>query len=191
MGWREFLDQIPQEKEEKEEKEEKARADTPHIPHIPHRTQRQPDPRERPEQLVLASLAEQRRESFYSPAVARSELSQSRPAATTVALPAESAIDMADASCSSCLHRSIYGNCKEPVLAGLSNRFVLVSHSDDGRGCPAFNETLYIDSRADSVIAVLAQRIGFNQADIQELRQFASRHPEYATRELSSWLDRL
>jgi hypothetical protein len=188
MGWRELLDQIPQ---EKEEKEEKARADIPHIPHIPQRTHGQPDSQERPEELQLAKLADQREESLYSSAAARSEHSQSAPTAIAVALPAKPAIDIAPASCSSCLHRSIYGNCKEPVLAGLSNRFELVSHSEGGRGCPAFSIALYIDPRTDSVIARLAQRLGFNQEDIQEMRQFTSRHPEYAAQEFSSWLDRL
>ena len=38
-------------------------------------------------------------------------------------------------ACEVCVHASRYGNCGEPIEAGLSDRFVLVKHPDGGRGC--------------------------------------------------------
>jgi hypothetical protein len=44
-------------------------------------------------------------------------------------------------SCTRCVHASAYGNCGEPVRAGLAERFMLVKHPDGGVGCAAFEVT--------------------------------------------------
>jgi len=44
----------------------------------------------------------------------------------------------AASSCSECAHVTRYGNCGEPVAAGLVEHFGLVRHPGDGRGCVAF-----------------------------------------------------
>lgn len=41
-------------------------------------------------------------------------------------------------ACTDCTHVTRYGNCGEPVAAGLVEHFGLVRHPDDSRGCPAF-----------------------------------------------------
>lgn len=44
----------------------------------------------------------------------------------------------ASASCAQCVRVTRYGNCGEPVAAGLVEHFGLVRHPDEGRGCVAF-----------------------------------------------------
>lgn len=40
--------------------------------------------------------------------------------------------------CASCRCVSRFGNCGDPVAAGLGRTFVLVAHPQGGRGCPAY-----------------------------------------------------
>lgn len=44
-------------------------------------------------------------------------------------------------SCTRCVHASAYGNCGEPVRAGLAARFMLVKHPNGGVGCVTFEAT--------------------------------------------------
>lgn len=41
-------------------------------------------------------------------------------------------------SCSRCRHMTVYGNCAQPVRAGLTQRFMLIRHREGGAGCRAF-----------------------------------------------------
>ena len=51
-------------------------------------------------------------------------------------------------SCVKCRYASRYGNCTEPIAAGLSLKFMLISHKQGGAGCshfaPSVNERLSI-----------------------------------------------
>ena len=51
-------------------------------------------------------------------------------------------------SCVNCRYASRYGNCTEPIAAGLSLKFMLISHKQGGAGCshfaPSVNERLSI-----------------------------------------------
>ena len=44
----------------------------------------------------------------------------------------------AEASCKRCRHASRYGNCGQPVEAGLDDHFSLSAHPEGGRGCAVF-----------------------------------------------------
>lgn len=53
-------------------------------------------------------------------------------------------LDEAVFGCAGCLRATRYGNCGDPVAAGLSDTFRLVAHPALGAGCPArlpFNES--------------------------------------------------
>jgi len=39
------------------------------------------------------------------------------------------------ASCESCKHRTKFGNCGQPVRAGLSEQFELIAHPAGGKDC--------------------------------------------------------
>lgn len=45
---------------------------------------------------------------------------------------------IAPPSCSRCRYASAFGNCGEPVAAGLATHFQIVRHARDGYDCPAF-----------------------------------------------------
>lgn len=44
--------------------------------------------------------------------------------------------------CSSCTHASRFGNCTIPVEAGLSDKFMLISHPQGGQGCETYQRKL-------------------------------------------------
>jgi hypothetical protein len=47
-------------------------------------------------------------------------------------------VQTTSSSCTRCVHVTPYGNCGEPVAAGLVEHFGIVRHPADGRGCVAF-----------------------------------------------------
>lgn len=56
--------------------------------------------------------------------------------------------------CAACRHVTRYGNCGEPVAAGLVEHFGLVRHPDGGRGCPAFTRRRTdLEARAARLLA--------------------------------------
>lgn len=146
------------------------------------------DPSERSEHWLLSKPGERPRELFCSPAASRVELMEAHPGASLVALPSKPDLPKV-ASCAACVHRTIYRNCNSPVLAGLSKRFELVAHPDGGRGCTAFlAKTADVDPEIEALIQAIAQRYGFTADDIDEMRLFATKHPEYAREEFRKWL---
>jgi hypothetical protein len=44
-------------------------------------------------------------------------------------------------ACALCQHATRYGNCAEPIAAGLADRFCLVAHPSGGTGCKHFAST--------------------------------------------------
>lgn len=51
----------------------------------------------------------------------------------------ESARGASSGDCATCRACSRFGNCGDPVAAGLSDRFGLIAHPGGGRGCPAYS----------------------------------------------------
>lgn len=47
------------------------------------------------------------------------------------------AIDPDEAACSNCRQCTVFGNCADPVAAGLATQFMLVAHPANGKGCAA------------------------------------------------------
>jgi hypothetical protein len=45
---------------------------------------------------------------------------------------------LVETSCRNCEHETRFGNCKEPVAAKLSSRFMLIAHPNGGKNCEAF-----------------------------------------------------
>ena len=45
-------------------------------------------------------------------------------------------------ACSSCQHRSRFGNCMIPEQSGLAEKFMLISHPNNGADCDAFEQKL-------------------------------------------------
>ncbi|MCL4182842.1 MAG: hypothetical protein KJ011_05285 [Burkholderiaceae bacterium] len=71
------------------------------------------------------------------------------------------------AGCVDCAHATRYGNCGEPVAAGLAERFGLVRHPEDGRGCPVFTRRpTELEARAARLLAVGA----IEPADLELVR---------------------
>jgi len=52
---------------------------------------------------------------------------------TNAALPTLRSVPRA--SCESCKHRTKFGNCGQPVRAGLSEQFELIAHPAGGKDC--------------------------------------------------------
>lgn len=44
--------------------------------------------------------------------------------------------------CTSCIHRSRYGNCLQPEAAGLAPSFRIVAHPQEGIGCQAWEPVM-------------------------------------------------
>jgi len=98
----------------------------------------------------------------------------------------------AAATCANCAHVSIYGNCGEPERAGLSKTFMLVSHPEGGKDCAAYAaKPSPPDPEIEPLIQAIAEHYGFEQEDMAEMREFASRHRSYALEEFSRWTHRL
>lgn len=75
---------------------------------------------------------------------------------------------MAQGGCVRCTHVTRYGNCSEPVAAGLVERFGLARHPEDGRSCPAFaRQPTDLDERAVRLLAVGA----IEPADVELVRE--------------------
>lgn len=75
----------------------------------------------------------------------------------------------ASASCAQCVHVTRYGNCGEPVAAGLVEHFGLVRHPDDGRGCVAFAARAHEPGggpRAPAHFPIGAQHLGHRLAQL-------------------------
>ena len=91
-------------------------------------------PESRPEgganQWRLFFAGGQTREVTFAPAATAAQVRRDYPGAIALILIASTT-----PTCELCVHASRYGNCGEPVEAGLSERFVLIKHDDGGRGC--------------------------------------------------------
>ncbi len=70
----------------------------------------------------------------------------------------------ASASCAQCVRVTRYGNCGEPVAAGLVEHFGLVRHPDEGRGCVAFAGEPGGDRRAPAHFPIGTQHLGHRLA---------------------------
>lgn len=74
------------------------------------------------------------------------------------------------ASCATCRHRSAYGNCGEPVAAGLAERFQLTRHPSEGVGCPAYEHPIEVR---------LARLLALGALDEADARQVRARYRVY------------
>lgn len=68
-------------------------------------------------------------------------------------------------TCATCRHRTVYGNCREPVAAGLTSTFMLVRHPDGGAGCPAHELPPAPESPLESRLAQLVAIGAIDQAE--------------------------
>lgn len=88
--------------------------------------------------------------------------------------------------CTRCAHVTRYGNCGEPVAAGLLERFGLVRHPEDGRGCPAFTrQPTDLDERAVRLLAAGA----IEPADLGLLCERQNAHPADEWGQLLDWCE--
>lgn len=88
--------------------------------------------------------------------------------------------------CPSCVRTSRFGNCTEPVAAGLADRFVLVRHPADGLGCPAFlARRTELEERAARLQACGA----IKPADADLVRERQHAHPAEEWAQLLDWCE--
>ena len=73
------------------------------------------------------------REVTYSPARVEAEVRRDYPGCRAVIEVASTV-----AACALCQHASKFGNCGEPVRAGLTEKFEIVKHPAGGAGCAAY-----------------------------------------------------
>jgi hypothetical protein len=90
------------------------------------------------------------------------------------------------AGCADCTHATRYGNCSEPVAAGLLERFGLVRHPEAGCGCPASTRRPgELEARATRLLAAGA----IEPADLEVLRERQSAHQAGEWSQLFNWCE--
>jgi hypothetical protein len=95
-------------------------------------------------------------------------------------------VGTAPGGCVWCAHATRYGNCGEPVAAGLLERFGLVRHPDGGRGCPAFTRP---PSELEARAALLLVAGAIEPADLELLRERQGAHQAGEWSQLLSWCE--
>lgn len=91
-----------------------------------------------------------------------------------------------DRSCVRCAHVTRYGNCSEPVVAGLVERFGLVRHPEGGRDCPAFKpHPTELEVRAARLLAAGT----IEPADLELLRERQNAHPAGEWGQMLDWCE--
>lgn len=102
----------------------------------------------------------------------------------TIPQPASAGADRAaQAVCAVCRHVTRYGNCSEPVTAGLVEHFGLVRHPDDGRGCRAFA------AQPGELERRLARLLALGAIDDADAALVRDRFDAYSPEEWSTLLD--
>ena len=85
----------------------------------------------------------------------------------------------AEASCSRCRHQSRFGNCRQPVEAGLAKTFGLVRHADGGADCTVFEQAdVQIDGQVDALEARLTRLLSMHAIDQGDAELARLRHRE-------------
>lgn len=88
--------------------------------------------------------------------------------------------------CPNCVRTSRFGNCTEPVAAGLADRFVLVRHPAGGRGCPTYlARRTELDERAARLLACGA----IEPADVDLVRERQHAQPAEEWAHLLDWCE--
>ena len=89
-------------------------------------------------------------------------------------------------SCTDCLHLSVFGDCKAPVLADLTDRFCLVEPPPGyGSGCRAFSSRTSPDpvqAELTGLVDAVATFHAFSPQERQEALEIALADPETALR---------
>jgi len=74
--------------------------------------------------------------------------------------------------CSSCTHASHFGNCTIPVEAGLSNKFMLISHPQRGQGCESYQRKLNpLVGEAIALATITLRFKSISQAEFDQLSE--------------------
>ena len=76
------------------------------------------------------------------------------------------------ASCESCKHRTKFGNCGQPVRAGLSERFELTAHSAGGKDCATFRRRS--PSELERALAAVDDAVACGAINAEEAQQAAA-----------------
>lgn len=69
------------------------------------------------------------------------------------------------AACATCRHRTRYGNCGEPVAAGISRTFEIVRHPSGGAGCSVHELPPHCEPPIESRLAALVAMGALDQAE--------------------------
>jgi hypothetical protein len=89
-------------------------------------------------------------------------------------------------TCANCVHLTVFGNCREPVQAGLAERFELIEPElGYGADCKAFADRRLLDPASNELISlldVIAAFHGFTPKERQEALEIALGDPESALR---------
>jgi len=90
--------------------------------------------------------------------------------ARDAALPALRSVPRA--SCESCKHQSKFGNCGQPVRAGLSERFELIAHPAGGKDCTTFRRRS--PSELERALAAVDDAVACGAINAEEAQQAAA-----------------
>lgn len=85
----------------------------------------------------------------------------------------------AAASCAGCRHRTQFGNCAQPVEAGLAKTFGLVRHAEGGADCTVFEQAdVHVDVQVDALEARLTRLLAMGAIDQGDATLARLRHRE-------------